>query len=228
MKIALRDKYLSRQRFNRYLLAAGNHNTRAKKLYAANIRLAQAFHPILSQFEVVLKNSLNTVLTTHFADHDWIINQKTGFMRHPSLATSNYFLKTCVQKTEHKLQRRATPITAGKIISDQTFGFWLAFFVPHHYTLVHGQPIYAFPHKPAAENRATIHHKLEDIKSFRNRMNHCEPLCFNGNNIDCTYALNVRAALYDLINWMEPDLVPYFQSIDTVNTKTTQITLIQA
>jgi hypothetical protein len=97
---------------------------------------------------------LNTVLATHFADPDWIINQKTGFMRHPSLASSHYFLKTSIQKSENSLIRKGIPIKAGKIISDQTFGFWLAFFVPYNYALVAGQPIYVFPHKPAI---STVH-----------------------------------------------------------------------
>src|SRR5689334_23356155 len=110
-------------------------------------------------------------------------------MHHPSLASSRYFLRTAVQKSETALNRRGIPVTAGKIISDQMFGFWIAFFVPNHYGLVGGQPIYAFPHKPATENRATIHHKLEEIKNLRNRMNHCEPLCFNGNMIDCSSAM---------------------------------------
>jgi hypothetical protein len=223
MKIIIRNKYLSRQRFSRYLLAAGNNNNRARRLYAANIQLAQVFHPILSQFEVVFRNSLNTVLTTHFADPDWIINQKTGFMRHPSLASSHYFLKTSIQKSENSLTRKEMPITAGKIISDQTFGFWLAFFVPYNYALVAGQPIYVFPYKPASQNRASIHRKLEDIKNFRNRMNHCEPLCFSANHIDCTPALNIRWTLYELISWMEPELISYFQSIDSVFKKRAQI-----
>ena len=77
MKIELHNKYLSRPRYNRYLIATENNNGRAQKLYLANIRLAQAFHPILSQFEVVLRNSINTILSAHFADTDWIINQKT-------------------------------------------------------------------------------------------------------------------------------------------------------
>lgn len=226
MKIALRNKYLSRQRFNRYLVAASNNNSRAKRLYASNIRLAQAFHPILSQFEVVLRNSLNVLLTAHFADQDWIINQKNGFMHHNSLRSSQYFLRSCVQKTENHLTRRGIPITAGKIISDQMFGFWLSFFVPHHYALVGGQPIYVFSNKPATESRATIHNKLEAIKNFRNRMNHCEPLCFNGNTIDCTYALTIKAMLYDLIRWIDPDLESYFLSIDTVNSKCKQIMAI--
>jgi hypothetical protein len=223
MIITLRNKYLSRQRFNRYLMATANSNSRAKKLYAANLRLAQAFHPLLSQFEVVLRNSLNTVLATHFADPDWIINQKNGFMRDPSLASSHFFLRSSVQKTENNLRRRSIPITAGKVLSDQMFGFWLAFFVSHHYTLVGGQPIYAFPNKPSAENRASIHQKLEDVKNFRNRVNHCEPLCFHGNTIDCTRALAIRATLYDLIRWINPDLESYFQSIDAITTRTTQI-----
>ncbi len=78
-------------------------------------------------------------MATHFADPDWIINQKNGFMSDHSLHNSHYFLKTSVRKTENNLTRRAIPITSGKIISDQNFGFWLAFFLPHHYTLVGGQ-----------------------------------------------------------------------------------------
>jgi hypothetical protein len=127
MRITLRNQYLSLQRFNRYLLASGGDNQRAKRLYSANIRLAQAFHPLLSQFEVVLRNALNNVLSIHFSDPDWIINQKTGFMSDPSLAHSRYYLRSCVLKTEESLTRRRVPVTAGKIISDQTFGFWLAF-----------------------------------------------------------------------------------------------------
>jgi len=211
MRLELRNKYFSRTRYNRYLNASGNNNDRAKKLYNANIRLAQAFHPILSQFEVVLRNSLNIILSTHFTDPDWIINQKTGFMRDNSLRSSHYFLKTCVQKTENKLARRAIPITAGKIVSDQTFGFWLSFFLSHHYSLVRGQPIHIFPHKPLAENRASIYDKLNDIKNFRNRVNHCEPLCFNGHTIDCSLSLDIRTKLYNLIEWIDPQMVVFLK-----------------
>ncbi|MGA9212014.1 hypothetical protein [Kaistella sp.] len=44
---------------NNILPAVGNDNKRAKKRYLANIRLAQAFHPVISQFEVVLRNCIN-------------------------------------------------------------------------------------------------------------------------------------------------------------------------
>jgi hypothetical protein len=111
--------------------------------------------------------------------------KKRGFMSDPSLAPSHFFLRTCVQKTENNLIRKSIPITAGKIVSDQTFGFWITFFMPHHYMLISGQPLYVFPYKPPTENRATIHRKLESR--------------------------------------MEPDLVPYFQCIDTTDTQRIQI-----
>lgn len=223
MKIELRNKYLSRPRYNRYLIATANNKIKAKRLYNANIRLAQAFHPLLSQFEVVLRNKLNIVLTSHFNDPDWIITQKNGFMRHQSLRNSHYFLKTCIQKSEHKLNRRGIPITNGKIISDQTFGFWLAFFLPHHYTLVNGQPIHVFIHKPAFENRASLYDKLDKIKNFRNRVNHCEPICFSGHNIDCSLALDIRTKLYDLINWIDPNLTPFFRNIDNIQSNVNKV-----
>jgi len=219
----LRNKYLSRPRYNRYLVATSNNKNRANRLYKANIRLAQAFHPILSQFEVVLRNSLNIVLASHFTDPDWIITQKNGFMRDNSLRNSHFFLKTCVQKSESKLTQRGIPITNGKIISDQTFGFWISFFLSHHYSLVGGQPIHIFAHKPTLENRASIYDKLNEIKNFRNRVNHCEPICFTAHSIDCSYALNIRDKLYDLVKWIDPNLVPFFESIDNIQNKTDQI-----
>lgn len=223
MRLKLRNKYFSSQRYGRYLNAAGNNNIKAERLYNANIRLAQAFHPILSQFEVVLRNSLNATLSKHFADPDWIINQKAGFMRDNSLRNSHYFLKSCIQKTENKLMRRVIPITSGKIIADHTFGFWLAFFLSHHYSLVGGQPIHIFAHKPVTENRASIYGKLDDIKNFRNRVNHCEPLCFIGHNIDCSLALDIRVKLYSLVEWIDPQMVPFFESVDNIRSKTTHI-----
>lgn len=47
--------------------------------YFANMKIAQAFHPLLSSFEVILRNQLHYALARHFSDGNWIINQKSGF-----------------------------------------------------------------------------------------------------------------------------------------------------
>lgn len=223
MKSDLRYKYLSRPRYNRYLIATGNYINRAKRLYNANIRLAQAFHPIITQFEVVLRNSLNLQLGCYFVDNDWIINQKNRFMRDNSLRSSRFFIKNSVLKSENKLRRRGVLITSGKIVSDQTFGFWVSLFLSHHYRLIGGQPIQIFQNKPTTENRASIYDKLDEIRKFRNRVNHCEPICFVGPNIDCTHALKVQTTLLSLTRWIEPDLIPFFNKIDNIQNKVNNI-----
>ena len=146
-------------------------------------------------------------------------DQKNGFRNNNSLRHSNYFLKRSITKTENKLHNRGIPITNGKIISGQTFGFWIALFLGHHYSLIEGQPLHVFVHKPPTENRASIYSKLNAIRNFRNRVNHCEPICFNANGIDCSEVISIVTKLYDLICWIEPDLVPFFKSIDNTQNK---------
>ncbi|KZE82994.1 hypothetical protein AV926_05470 [Myroides marinus] len=226
MRISLRDKYLSSQRFNRYLISVQNDNKKAKKLYKANLRLAQAFHPLISQFEVVLRNSITNNLTLHFNDTDWIINEVNGFMNDNSLSTSNYFLKNNISKTIANLHRRRIQVTSGKVISDQSFGVWVSLFLPHHYRLLNGQIIHIFPYKPATESRASLYTKLSKIRDFRNRVNHCEPICFNQNNIDCSEAQAILDTIYDLINWIDPNLTKFFREIDNVRNKIAFITNI--
>lgn len=223
MRQSLFSEYLSTPRYTRYLSSTSNNKKRAEKLYNGNIRLSQAFHPILSQFEIVLRNSISNALTIYFTDPDWIINQKRGFMSHATLRQSNYRMRATVQNAENRLSRVRTPVSSGMIISDMTFGFWTAIFLSHHYSLVAGRPIQAFAYKPAVEDRASIHIKLEKIRSFRNRINHCEPICFNGNNINCDYAEDVRDTIFNLVSWIEPDLLPFFKKIDNVQSKINNI-----
>jgi len=223
MDIILRERYWSPQRFNRYLIAVDNDKLRARKLYWANIRLAQAFHPLLSQFEVVLRNAINSTLSVYFSDTEWIIKQKNGFMNDSSLATSRYFLKTSVVKTEKTLARKKIQITYGKVIADQSFGFWVALFLPHHYALLSGSIIRVFPHKPKTETRASIYHRLDVLKKFRNRVNHCEPICFSGNKVDSVVPLQILQMIYELLSWMDPKLCSFFRKLDNIESKVLQI-----
>lgn len=73
-----------------------NDTQRALKLYQVNLRLSAAFYPLLSLFEIVLRNALNEELIAHFNDSDWLKNQRSGFMSHPTL--TNDYLKQSVQK----------------------------------------------------------------------------------------------------------------------------------
>jgi hypothetical protein len=69
----------SNSRVAKYYRATNRNKNKAVMLYFANMKIAQAFHPLLSSFEVILRNQLHYALAHHFSDGNWIINQKTVF-----------------------------------------------------------------------------------------------------------------------------------------------------
>lgn len=218
-------QYFSASRVNRYLLATNNLSIKAVKLYKANLKTSQAFHPILGIFEVVFRNKLNDILTSHFTDPDWIINQKTGFMSDRSLRftykrtgqqKTNDFLKREINKAEKRLQKTRTPITSGKIIAEQTLGFWTDLFEVHHYRILKGKPIQIFHSLPAGTGRKEVNDELDRVRRFRNRINHNEPICFNGNNIDFTETLEVYNSIINLLTWIDPEIIKFIADIDKV------------
>lgn len=148
---------LSEARMRRYLLATGEIPEKAIKLYQDNLRVCRAFHPLLSVFEVVLRNRLDHVLSNYFDDTNWIMNQKSGFMADASLAffdkrtgklVLNRYLQKEVEKAEQRLERSGANITSGRIIAEQSLGFWTAMFDLTYYRALKGRPIQIFQDLP--------------------------------------------------------------------------------
>jgi hypothetical protein len=209
------EEFVSKPRLDRYLVSCGNSKDRAKRLYEANIMLCQAFYPVLNLLETFLRNSINDKLTAYFADGAWIINQKAGFMNDASL-TPNYWLKNQVIIAENNTRGTITP---GKIVSEQTFGFWTSFFERRHYKLVRGHVIHCFPHKPAIINKDDIANMLRDIRELRNRIYHNEGICFNNITIDFAHAKKVKDEINNLLEWMDADLKIYVKQFDNIEAK---------
>lgn len=218
MDYANLEYFLSQPRMNRFLVAAGNSQSKARQLYRINLRVCQAFYPVFNLFEISLRNSMNIQLSAHFADPSWITNQRTGFMNDPSLGPQ-YKMRNRVRNTITFLNSRGTPVTTGKMISEQTFGFWTSLFDPSHYRLIAGSVIHCFPHKPAGIARVDINVKLNGIRELRNRIYHNEPICFNGPNVDFTHVTQVRQDIYDLLDWMNPDLADHVRYYDAITEK---------
>ena len=120
MDYAKLEQFVSKPRIDRFLVSCANSQDRALKLYEANLRVSQAFYPVMNLLETFLRNCINDRLIVHFGDAAWIINQKTGFMNHVSLGP-NFWIKTQVIKAEENTQGTITP---GEIIAEQVFGFW--------------------------------------------------------------------------------------------------------
>lgn len=213
------EYYLSQPRLDRFLRAVGNSQTKAQNLYRVNLRVSQSFYPILNLFEIFLRNKINYHISSHFSNPNWIITEKKGFMNDQSLSLSRFFLKKSVQKAEKKIIRKTRTVSSGKVIAEQSFGFWTSLFDPHHYRLIGGAPIHCFGSKPAYANRSIISQKLNDIREFRNRVYHNEPICFSGNNIDFSEAQRIKDEIFKLLNWIDLDLNKYVEYFDGIQSK---------
>ena len=140
-------------------------------------------------------------------------------MSDPSLAGSRYFLRESIQKAEDTIHRKGGSISAGKVIAEQSFGFWTSLFETHHYRLIGGSPIHSFPYKPAHVNRNAINQHLDRLRKFRNRIYHNEPICFNGLSIDFSKAQENHNQICLLLEWIDPSLTAYVQNFDGIQSE---------
>lgn len=140
-------------------------------------------------------------------------------MSDPSLQRSRYYLKNNVQKAERLIRRKGGTVTPGKVIAEQSFGFWTSLFDTHHYRLIGGVVIQCFSNKPAHINRSALSQKLNEIREFRNRIYHNEPICFNGNTINFGSATQIKNDIYQLLDWVDADLSKYVSYFDSITSK---------
>jgi hypothetical protein len=221
-------KYLSAARLIRYEQACHSNQRKVLKMYQANLKLSQAFYPLLSLFEVVLRNALNEELTRHFSnDPEWLKNQVNHFMSHPSLTyydqrsgqnRTNDILKRSVIKI---VRRTSGNVSQGKIIADLNLGFWTELFETTHYRILQGVPIQIFSNLSSGTNRRIINQKLERIRIFRNRVYHNEPVVFDRDQAGTTIfslknAEDVYSDLKDIFIWLGIDFFAWTKKINNV------------
>jgi hypothetical protein len=208
-------RFYSYQRINKYFRAAGKNKQKAIELYQANLELAQAFHPLLGSFEVILRNQLHYVLAAHFNDKEWIIHEKTGFMQDRRLGPK-FWLKGEVMKAEKKLTDKRIAITHGRIIAEQNLGFWNSLFEKKPYAVLSGTPMSVFKNKPVYIGRTDINNRIIEVREFRNRINHNEPICFVNGRKDFSYAKSMHDKILELMDWIDPDISNSLSMIDNV------------
>lgn len=208
-------RFYSYQRINKYFRAAGKNKQKAMNLYYANLELAQAFHPLLGTFEVILRNQIHYALAAHFNDKEWIINQKNGFMQDRRLGT-RFWLKSEVVKAEIKLNEKRIPITAGRVIAEQNLGFWNSLFERKPFAVLAGTPLSIFKNKPTSIDRSQINNRIIEVREFRNRINHNEPICFVDGKKDFSYAADMHCKIMELLEWIDADIPNSLVAIDKV------------
>lgn len=216
-------KYISSARLQKYELVCSGDHKKTLKLYQTNLRLSQAFYPILSLFEVVFRNAINEAMTSYFSDPNWLENQISGFMNDSTLKSSNprhphnEFMKKSVRSAIHKSGSHLHH----KIVAELKFGFWTSFFDPKHYRLLAGRPISIFTTLPSGTNRSNILDKINRIRDFRNRIYHNEPVVFKKDTNGIPYftlecCQNAYDDILDIFKWLNLDFNCWTKRINNV------------
>ncbi len=170
--------------------------------YCANLYLSESFYPILSVFEVALRNSLNRELTTQFGKAEWY----DSFSALPKMSNLNGE----ISKAKNHILRRGEALTSSKVIAELTLGFWVRLMNTEYERVLWRDLRRAFPFIPKNERqRANVSAPLNRIRNFRNRIYHNEPIAWNLGNIEA-----FRAEIYQVLHWLNEDLPSFIKSLD--------------
>lgn len=207
------EVFASPPRLNRYLHLCGT-KADVLSLYQANIRISQSFYPILSLYEVFLRNTICNAFTDHFKDKNWILTQSEakGFLTKTSR-------KPHSEKVHEYLNKCKNPkmIPAGKVVAEMSLGFWVGLFRADYHGLMEGIiKERCFPNRPKPINRKHIYTRMENVRIIRNRVFHNEPICFGKKGVDLADTRRARVQLFELLRWMDTDAHDYVAQYDQV------------
>ena len=167
------ENAFSAARLSKYKNACGGNTVKALTLYRYNVRLCQKFYGVLSIFEIVLRNAINKHFSSHFNDADWIYHQlQNGGMleRSPQRQDTLNDITDMVSKGKY---------TPDKVVASVSFGFWTYMFTKVPFRLGNQSILQIFPARQTGLGQKAIFKELQQIKMFRNRIAHHEPICFD-------------------------------------------------
>lgn len=180
-------------------------------LYCWNVQFAESLMPSLAILEVVLRNVVHNTLTA-YAGTDF------GFK---SVLHHNKY-NNILDLINKITRRQGHPPTAGKVISEITFGFWPLIFARAYSSVWWSQPspllASIIPNHPniARDTRRTFEQRLEYFVALRNRVMHQEAV-FEG-----VAAINrpvvpidiLHAQLLETIGWIDTDAARLASCLD--------------
>lgn len=229
-------------RFGPYLAAANGDHRGALDFYVWNLTLSAAFHGPLAILEVAVRNALHRELTALFGanwptDPSFIAAaQKILTAVYPPSpgarrATVNSDLLGPLAKLQTKLttelrRKAGTPVrpraklvpTTDDIVAALDFGYWTSLLNRDVEPVLYAAGLYkAFPNAPRAPGktpaRGTIAGKLNDVRKFRNRVMHHEPL-FNRISVR-----NDLRSIIDICRWTDicaGDWIEHHSGLDEI------------
>lgn len=188
--------WLSPERFAQYERAAGGDPDLASRLYEWNARAAAALFEIIHHFEVLLRNA--------------IVRQLAADGQSPATVPGSPWVQSAkqIQDVESRLKRRGKAITAGRVYSGLSFGFWQTMFGADYEELWRHSLKNVFRHSRA--DRPVIAAYLESLNQIRNTIAH------HGSLIELDVRVEAQK-IVRLVSWIDPDAAEWIKGIERVS-----------
>jgi len=160
---------LSMARLASYLRASSDDVSLALRLYEWNTQISAAFFELLSDVEVVVRNSFHEQLTVwHHGRNSggqWYDNEH-GFLQPRATAA--------IHEARIRIANKGKTETSDQIVAELGFGFWRFLLTkPYKTTLWPFAGKYAFPNVISTEQ---FFSRIARLHDFRNRIAHHEPI----------------------------------------------------
>jgi hypothetical protein len=198
MQIEVLERLFSKSRLETYYKIFPNDKEKAIAYYQLNVQISESLYPLLSNFEVVLRNSIHNSFSIHFKTENWIEK-----IKYPELVDQ-------INVAKSKISLSKKEFTIDKLVSELTLGFWTALFNKKYAKDFWKPLMYAFPMiTKEQKHRNTIAFKLNNIRKFRNRIFHFEPICIDLKILE----LNHQTIL-EILKWINTDIVQWTKQID--------------
>jgi hypothetical protein len=168
--------------------------------YLLNMALCESLYSPLQIAEITLRNALHECLSTRAGVDTW----------YDTIQLPRWQIIQ-ISEAKERINRQSKPLTSGRIVAEQTFGFWVGFFTRPHMTsgLAYYIARNAFTHAPRAERDiAKLTNKWQVVRDLRNRVFHHERV-LHWQDLD-----EKHIEMLKLIGWMNPELEQLARMLD--------------
>ncbi len=160
---------ISAPRFNTYLEAASNNETKALELYVWNAKLAGAFHFLIQAVEVTLRNKISEALLDHFGKDWWKKQVFKSFVDRDR--------RRDLRILRMRIKQRKLTLDTNQMVASLPFGFWVGLLQQKYGNLFWSKHFIAtFPHFPESETLQSLYTLGTKTIIFRSRIAHYDSL----------------------------------------------------
>lgn len=178
------DACISPARLAPYLAACNADPSQARRLYVWNMEISAAFWGSISTVEVALRNAIHREFEQHFSRPDWWHDPRIRSLAQDAIDAEGKLQQVHGRQTAAQRAHRG-PIGPDDVVAALSFGFWSTMAASPKQALEQNKFWHLFLHNAFpnwnylpnnVNGRKAFMRRLENLRKFRNRVAHHEPI----------------------------------------------------